>query len=482
MKAKRKTNNKLIVSFFLFATIALAAVAAIVTVLALTNKTVNSAISLSFIAEDIEGKVTAEYKVSSEANWTKIGDWDFMAKDNQQTKVMDPGAIELNAGDSVEFRYTFRNYGDVDYTGILALDEPTADSNVVVQYKYNSNEYSSNHYGLVVEGLSGAPTSKIKTDNGKQYTEMTYYIQFAAANQGKNGEYNSNFIWDLKEYVAAPGEEVISLASTTFVQNAGTNTYSAQYNGGDISVSGAAASGVSAQDVTIQNVWYVPSKFGSASVTTVKKGNDFPANTKVVLSDAVTTIEDRTFSNVYQDDYGRFVGNENTSLVEVVLGNGITEIPNNCFAKCSLLRKVNIPTSVTTIGGYAFAHCTSLKEITIPSSVTTIRGNFDGGAFYNCTGVEVLNYNAGDTVYCGSASEIFKDLGKNATRTVVNINSATVPAYLFYGCEYIDEINIGSNVISVGMEAFSGCDGLKEITIPNNVTTIDVAAFNTVNI
>ena len=318
MKAKRKSNNKLIVSFFLFATIALAAVAAIVTVLALANRTVNSAISLSFIAEDIEGKVTAEYKVSTDANWTKIGEWDFMAKDDQQTKVMSPDAFQLNAGDTIEFRYTFRNYGDVDYTGILALDEPTADSNVVVQYKYNSNEYSNNHYGLVVEGLSGAPTGKIKTDDGKQYTEMTYYIQFAAENKGKNGEYNSNFIWDLKEYVAVPGEETIKLAATTFVQNAGTNTYSAQYNGEDISVAGAAASGVSTQDSSVQNVWYVPSKFGSASVTTVKKGNDFPANTKVVIGDGVTTIEYGTFSMGYDA--------ASLGLVEIVIGNGITEI------------------------------------------------------------------------------------------------------------------------------------------------------------
>lgn len=70
-----------------------------------------------------------------------------------------------------------------------------------------------------------------------------------------------------------------------------------------------------------------------------------------------------------------------TSLKNVELPNGITEIPNNSFVDCSSLESLNIPSRVEEIGDFAFQNCTSLKNITIPNNTNSIGRR----AFYNCT-------------------------------------------------------------------------------------------------
>ena len=47
----------------------------------------------------------------------------------------------------------------------------------------------------------------------------------------------------------------------------------------------------------------------------------------------------------------------------------------------------------------------------------------------------------------------------------------------FDGCKTINEIDLGSSVVSIGDYAFSGCISIKEIVIPDSVNTIGANAF-----
>ena len=88
----------------------------------------------------------------------------FDAADEENNAQMNPGNIALSSANNfVEFRYTFRNFGDADYTGLLTLDEVTTENNMKIEYKYNDEEYSTSSYGLVVEGVDTASADKIKT-------------------------------------------------------------------------------------------------------------------------------------------------------------------------------------------------------------------------------------------------------------------------------------------------------------------------------
>lgn len=62
-----------------------------------------------------------------------------------------------------------------------------------------------------------------------------------------------------------------------------------------------------------------------------------------------------------------------SSLEKVVFkGNKITIIPFNCFADCTKLREITIPTTVTTIGKDAFNNDVNLRRIYGIDNVTTI--------------------------------------------------------------------------------------------------------------
>ena len=53
------------------------------------------------------------------------------------------------------------------------------------------------------------------------------------------------------------------------------------------------------------------------------------------------------------------------TIIEVNIGEGITEIQEYAFAQCDLLRKVTIPSSVITIGKHVFSRCKSLVSIIV---------------------------------------------------------------------------------------------------------------------
>ncbi len=60
------------------------------------------------------------------------------------------------------------------------------------------------------------------------------------------------------------------------------------------------------------------------------------------------------------------------SLERVIFKGNVTEIPAQAFFVCESLREISLPDSVTSIGPYAFASCTALQEITLPKNLKKI--------------------------------------------------------------------------------------------------------------
>jgi hypothetical protein len=114
-----------------------------------------------------------------------------------------------------------------------------------------------------------------------------------------------------------------------------------------------------------------------------------------------------------------------TTLVGIIIPNGVTSIGQAAFLICANLTSITIPNSVTSIGDEAFA-ITGLTSVTIPNSVTTI----GKGAF---------------------------------ART--GLTSITIP----------------NSITTIGINAFSET-GLTSVTIPNSVTTIGINAFEGTNL
>ena len=219
------------------------------------------------------------------------------------------------------------------------------------------------------------------------------------------------------------------------------------------------------------------------------------------------TSGNRAFSNVGQDGDG----------ITVNIGAKVTRIPAYLFCPYST-NSSNSPKIISvnfaeksvceSIENLAFSNCNSLTSISIPESVT----NIGRSAFFGCTALTEINFNATNCSDLVNNNQVFSYAGQNGEGITVNIgaNTTKIPAYLFFpystdssylpniasvhfakdstctsigsfafrNCSGLTSITIPDNVTSIGRYAFSGCSGLTDIIIPESVTSIGDFTFS----
>ena len=154
---------------------------------------------------------------------------------------------------------------------------------------------------------------------------------------------------------------------------------------------------------------------------------------------------------------------------EVIIKNGITNIGEYAFYKCSSLTNITIPKGVTSIEAHAFNGCSSLTNITIPEGVTSI----EGYSFYKCSNLTNIIIPEGVTSIGGYS--FYKC--SNLTNIIIPEGVTSIGDYLFYECSNLTSITIPESITSIEYYAFDGCVDLTNITIPKGVTKIGMDAF-----
>ena len=246
----------------------------------------------------------------------------------------------------------------------------------------------------------------------------------------------------------------------------------------------------------------------------------------------VTSIGERTFDGCSSltsveiptsvTSIGSYAFSYCTGLTSIEIPNSVTTIGRYAFSVCRGLTSIEIPTSVTSIGNKAFASCSgltkliynaencqwvasgvsdeswlfgcsNLTEVVIGESVKTLPSNFlynrygltsieipasvtsiGSYAFYGCSGLKKLVYNAVD---CQSVGSSWLYNCTNLTEVVISESIKTLPSYFLYGCSSLTSIEIPKSITSIGYAAFWDCSGLTSIEIPTSVTSIGSSAF-----
>lgn len=182
-----------------------------------------------------------------------------------------------------------------------------------------------------------------------------------------------------------------------------------------------------------------------------------------------------------------------TTLKNVSISDGITDIPYRAFVGCKDIKNITIPASVksfgysafsgccgitdivipsstTSIGDYAFSGCKGLTDITIPDSVMTIGQD----ALFGCTALTSIIVSENNAFYSSVAGILYD---KNKTQIIcvpkaikgeISIaNGVTsIDSTVFKDCIGVTSMIIPDSVERIGEGAFSGCSSLESITIP----------------
>ena len=165
-------------------------------------------------------------------------------------------------------------------------------------------------------------------------------------------------------------------------------------------------------------------------------------------------------------------------LTKVTLPAGIEVIRPSAFYGCDGLTDVVIPASVTDIGEYAFTVCSHLMSISVEA----------GNEVYSSRNGMLLNKD-GTTLIQGVNGEVeipsdVTTIGAWAfcgypglTRVVIPASVRDIGAYAFHYCESLTNVVMQGGVTNIGDGAFGGCGNLAGIVIPDGVTCIGQAAF-----
>lgn len=160
-------------------------------------------------------------------------------------------------------------------------------------------------------------------------------------------------------------------------------------------------------------------------------------------------------------------------LEEVVLGEGLTSIPEASFYGYTALSSINLE-NISTINKHAFQSCSNLAiEVNMPK----LTGTLTYGTFGNSGITKVVSLGSIDSIIGNTSSNAAFVNCKSLTSVILPDTLTYIGDYIFYNCTELTECAIPDNVTSIGPYAFSNCKKITSINLPTGVKSIGKWAF-----
>ena len=176
---------------------------------------------------------------------------------------------------------------------------------------------------------------------------------------------------------------------------------------------------------------------------------------RIILPEGIQEIGDFAFSRM--------------RLEQVNLPKSLRKLGRSCFSSCHWLSTdpLIIPEGITSIPPQCFINCQCFKKLVLPSTLKTI----EGAAFYN-TRVEEANFPEGLEYIKGLAFE-----GSDLKKAILPSTLKDLSEFTFSMCPKLQGIKIPEGVTKIPLGFASWCHLLEEVNIPKSVTVIEDDAF-----
>ena len=191
---------------------------------------------------------------------------------------------------------------------------------------------------------------------------------------------------------------------------------------------------------------------------------------------------------------GTYLFKNCTELTEATLPSSVTAVPAGTFYGCKSISYANFSnvqslgkeafsnsglesfsfgSALEKVGEQCFAYCTNLKTLVVPSTVKEIGKHAFEGVGFDIVTLSYVGKNANST------SNGFEYLfGQTPVNTLVVTDMKDVDAKTFKGAEdYLKNLVLKGEITSIKDGAFKKMTGLQSISLPNTVTSIGKEAF-----
>ena len=129
----------------------------------------------------------------------------------------------------------------------------------------------------------------------------------------------------------------------------------------------------------------------------------------------------------------------------LVIPEGVTSIPPQCFINCQCFKELVLPSTINTIKELAFYN-TRVEKVNFPEGLEHIKA----AAFYGCDLIEAI-----------------------LPGTLKELSDGT-----FSMCPKLKEIKIAEGITKIPFDFVSYCQSLEKVNIPKSVTVIEDDAFS----
>ena len=178
---------------------------------------------------------------------------------------------------------------------------------------------------------------------------------------------------------------------------------------------------------------------------------------RIILPESIQEIGDFAFSRM--------------EIKQINIPKSLRKFGRSSFSNCHWLstNPLVIPEGVTSIPPQCFINCQCFKELVLPSTLNTIKEL----AFYN-TRVEKVNFPEG-LEHIKTAAFYGCDLIEAILPgTLKELSDGT-----FSMCPKLKEIKIAEGITKIPFDFVSYCQSLEKVNIPKSVTVIEDDAFST---